>query len=101
MRKRITVDDDGDCFRKKRINLTHLAGKKKWLPFLEYLHDLKYIKDCRGNSGFIKEALIPSPLAISSRRIRFKGLDFVIVFYKKTLPEELHKAIEERCLVYA
>lgn len=101
MRKRIRVDGDGDRFRKAKINLTHLAGKKKWIPFLSYLHELKYIDDIRGNSGFIQEALIPSPRALYCRQVKFKGLAFVIVFYKKTLPEELHNAIKERCLVYA
>jgi hypothetical protein len=102
MRKR--NENNGDRFRKKRINLTHLAGKKKWRPFLEYLHELTYVDDRLGHSGFIQECLIPSNVEINRitleyfpQRFLFRGKAVVRVFYKKKLPEELTKALM-KCL---
>lgn len=96
MRKR-----DHNGFHKKKLNLRHIAGSRKWQPFLPYLNEIEYAEDPLGNWTFIQQCLIPSPLALYCRREDFNGKQFVRVFYEKKLPEELRKVLKEKCLEYA
>jgi hypothetical protein len=101
MRKR---NNNGDRFRKKKINLMHISGNRKWQPYLQYVHDLIYAEDIRGNWAFLEECLIPSNIEVLDyfpQRFLFRGKAVVRVFYEKKLPEELADVIRRKCLEYA
>lgn len=94
-------NNNGDLFRKKRLNLQHIAGSRKWQPFLQYVHDLIYAEDIIGNWAFLQETLIHSPTAVECRKIEFRGKEVVRVFYERKLPEGLAEVLKEKCLEIA